>query len=138
MKIVHRVLPILIMIVALLAFATSARANVTLVSFTAAAENDHVLVGWVTASELNNAGFNLHRSLLPDGPYQNISGFIVTQSDGFSETTYEFPDTTAALGNTYYYKLESVSTTGDSQFTEPIWVVYANDDNPIYLPIIRR
>ncbi len=124
MKALLRLLPIVVLIVVLLAFVTTARANVTLVSFTAVAQTGQILVQWVTASELNNAGFNLHRSLSPDGPFQNISGFIVTESDGFSETHYDYPDTSAILGNTYYYKLESVDTSGNSEFTAPIFAVY--------------
>jgi hypothetical protein len=40
---------------------------VVLTVFTAQVEGDHVLVTWETASEINNQGFNLYRSVAPGG-----------------------------------------------------------------------
>ncbi|MCB0232577.1 MAG: hypothetical protein KDH90_26220, partial [Anaerolineae bacterium] len=54
---------------------------VTLDTFQAQLQSDAVLVTWTTASELNNAGFNLYRSLDETGP-RDLLAFVPSAAPG--------------------------------------------------------
>ena len=55
---------IIILVIILLITAYGVRAAVDLVSFTATAEQDSILIEWETATEIDNVGFYLTRNLL--------------------------------------------------------------------------
>ncbi|MDG6025386.1 MAG: hypothetical protein E3K40_01485 [Candidatus Brocadia sp.] len=87
---------------------------VELASFTAGSVGEgKVALNWKTATEVNNAGFNLYRSRLLDGIYKKINeeGLIPAQGDATAGASYRYEDTPSARG-TYYYKLEDVDTNG--------------------------
>ncbi|MBI2471526.1 MAG: hypothetical protein HYV59_09835 [Planctomycetes bacterium] len=96
---------------------------VTLSSFSAEAGGDgSVTLTWETATEIDNAGFNLYRSRLKDGNYKKINGELISATG--SETagaSYSYEDTPPASG-TYYYKLEDVDTNGASAMHGPVKV----------------
>lgn len=72
-----------------------------------------VTIQWVTASELNTAGFNLYRSDHPEGPFTRINDHLIPGSpDPLVGGSYVFTDTTAVSGRTYYYQLEDVENSG--------------------------
>lgn len=72
-----------------------------------------VTVEWSTASELNTAGFNLYRADRPDGPFTQINAELIPASpDPLVGGSYVFTDTRVVGGQTYYYKLEDVETSG--------------------------
>jgi len=95
-------------------------AVVTLVSFTVSAGDGQVLLEWETASEIDNAGFYLHRSTAEAGEYARIGPFIPSEGDGLLGASYSYLDQGVQNGPTYYYKLESVATDGSSEFHGPI------------------
>lgn len=94
-------------------------AAVTLVSFTASPQGQAIVVNWETASEVNMLGFYLWRSTEEGGSYSRISDLIPAQGD-IVGATYRFVDNAVEPGQTYFYKLEAVETTGASQFYGPI------------------
>lgn len=94
-------------------------AAVTLVSFTASPEGQTIVVKWETASEVNMLGFYLWRSTEEGGIYSPISDLIPAEGD-IVGATYQFIDTAVEPGQTYFYKLEAVETTGASQFYGPV------------------
>jgi hypothetical protein len=100
---------------------SDALAAVTLQSFTYTIKPGQITLYWVTASELNNAGFFINR-LGINGLYNRISDFIPSRGDGFTGASYEFVDQDVVNGSTYYYKLEMVDTNTQSHFEGPLTV----------------
>jgi hypothetical protein len=90
---------------------------VNLVSFTATGFEDHVLLAWETASEIDNAGFHLWRSETEDGEYVRITNSLIpAKGSPTSGARYEYEDFDVEPGRTYYYKLEDIDTDGVSTF----------------------
>lgn len=95
---------------------------VKLVAFGAAPQGEAILVTWETASELDNVGFNLYRSMAAAGPYtQRNATLIPPQFPGeVMGGYYEWLDTDVQPGVTYFYKLEDIDVKGVSAFHGPI------------------
>jgi hypothetical protein len=90
--------------------------SVNLVSFTATATDDSILLDWVTASETDCAGFNVLRSPTGGDDFIQINtALIPSQGNGTSGVSYEFEDEDVAPGRTYYYKLEDVDYDGTTK-----------------------
>ncbi len=101
---------------------------ITLASFEASAQADHVLVAWETVSESGNRGFNLHRGTSPAGPDQQLNATLIpSQSQGSSSGfVYTWEDRTDLVPDTvYYYWLEDVSLAGVTTRHGPVSVDYA-------------
>ena len=80
-------------------------------------ETGDVRVKWRTASELNNAGFNILRSTAPAEGFRvvNVKGIVPGQGTSGETHLYVWTDTTAARNTVYYYRLEDVSFDGVRQ-----------------------
>ncbi len=87
---------------------------VELASFTASADYGKVVLDWTTASELDNLGFNIFRRLLAeeDNWEQINPDMIDGQGNTSQETNYSYIDSKVVAGQTYVYKLQSVSING--------------------------
>lgn len=88
---------------------------VTLASFEAQQAGDHVLLSWETVSELNNAGFNLHRGASPAGPDRQLNEALIPSqapgsSGGFSYVWEDAAELVA--GQSYFYWLDDVDLAG--------------------------
>jgi hypothetical protein len=106
---------------------------VDLVSFSAEAGAGGVTLAWETATEVDNAGFNLYRALLEGGPYSKVNGaLIAARGDPVSGASYSFTD--ASGYGTYYYKLEDVDYYGVSTLHGPVRVTVAR---PVRRPLYR-
>ena len=93
---------------------------VTLASFDAVAEGSHVQVAWQTVSEINNTGFNLYRSISATGP-GDLLAFVPTQNPGSTQgASYSYQDSAVTPGETYWYWLEDVSTSGATTRHGPV------------------
>ena len=72
-----------------------------------------VVVTWTTESEVDNAGFNLRRSLTRDSGYTLLNpAFIAGAGTTGERQTYTFIDTSAKPGVEHYYQIEEVSFGG--------------------------
>jgi len=109
--------------------------------------NAEVRVRWTTATEINNYGFNLYRSMTEEGELVRINDRVIPGL-GMSVrgADYEFVDTDVQLGYTYYYTLEAVEYDGRSERYGPVsatpgldldgdgmsddWEAYFNVDDP--------
>lgn len=95
---------------------------VTLAAFAAAPQDDAFCVTWETALELDNAGFNLYRSVTPDGPYTRLNAALIPpQFPGeVRGGEYVWLDRDVTPGVAYYYRLEDVDTQGLRTFHGPV------------------
>ncbi len=92
---------------------------VSLSSFTATRTDGAIVVEWATASELNNAGFNLLRSSARTGGFTQVNPQLIAGAGTTGErTTYRYTDTSAKPNTMYYYRIEEVSTGGVRQALE--------------------
>ncbi len=73
---------------------------VRLSSFTAQKQNKEVLLNWATASEINNKGFEVQRSI--DGIKWNSLGFIAGAGNATIENRYNYIDHAPVNGLNYY------------------------------------
>ena len=72
-----------------------------------------VVVTWTTESEVDNAGFNLRRSLKRDSGFTLLNPVLIAGAGTTGERqTYTFTDTSAKPGVEYYYQIEEVSLGG--------------------------
>jgi len=101
-------------------------AGVTLInlsSFTATPSNRAVILNWATASEIDNAGFNIYRAESEDGEYIKInSSLIPAEGSPTQGAMYQFIDEGVKNRTTYYYKLEDIDLNGTSTMHGPVSV----------------
>ena len=80
-----------------------------------------VIVSWETATELETAGYFIYRSESPDGPFEKITEEMIPASTSpLTGGSYEYTDTETRAGNTYYYQLEEIETSGTTNIEGPI------------------
>ena len=95
--------------------------------FTATKQNTDARLTWVTASESNNKGFEVQRSL--DGrTYENI-GFVKGAGNANKATSYQFNDAgvfTKSIGKVYY-QLKQIDFNGKYSYSTVV-VLTANDN----------
>ena len=76
-------------------------------------ESGEIVIRWITESELNNAGFNILRSVKRDGQFAKVNTSLIAGQGTTSErTTYEWKDTSAKPNVVYYYQIQDVSLDG--------------------------
>jgi subtilisin family serine protease len=97
---------------------------VELTSFTAAADENSVILNWSTASETNNSGFAIERKTSLDERWKEI-GFV----PGFGTTTQRkscsFTDENLTMGS-YSYRIKQIDLDGTFEYSNAIVVeVYA-------------
>jgi hypothetical protein len=94
---------------------------VSLIGFNAVPGNRIVTLAWSTASETDNAGFNLYRAELVDGEYTKINASLIPAKGSSTQgASYEFIDNNVQNRNTYYYKLEDIDLNGKSTMHGPV------------------
>jgi hypothetical protein len=94
---------------------------ISLDEFKAIPGNRKVTVLWTTASEIDNAGFNIYRSTEEDGTYTKINAELI-QAKGSPSTSsaYQFIDQPLKNRKTYWYKLEDVDLKGEATLHGPV------------------
>ena len=104
-----------------------AYANVTLVRFTARSPlvgQPEIYVEWETATQVGTVGFFVTRSDSATGTFTRVSEFIPREGDDLTGWVYDpWIDEDTILGNTYWYKLEEITNSQDSEFYGPIAAV---------------
>ncbi|HAS46173.1 MAG TPA: hypothetical protein DCS93_37175 [Microscillaceae bacterium] len=87
---------------------------VNLLEFTVSQQNDQVLLGWKTASELNNAGFEIQRST--DNQNWESLGFAKGKGTTNAINSYQFKDQNPLLGINYY-RLKQIDFDGTFEYS---------------------
>ncbi|MEI6126353.1 MAG: hypothetical protein WCQ99_07330 [Pseudomonadota bacterium] len=94
---------------------------ITLASFTATPKAGKVILKWSTASEIDNAGFNLYRSTSEDGDYIKINAALIPAVGSATQgASYDFIDDGLQNRKTYYYKLEDIDLNGTATMHGPV------------------
>lgn len=77
-------------------------------------------IKWVTASELNNFGFDVFRGDREEGPFIRVNENTIPGA-GSSDTPsqYEFVDDTIEAERVYWYYVESISMSGTREKFTP-------------------
>lgn len=101
--------------------------GVNLSSFEAAAQPDHILLTWETASELDNLGFNLYRGTSPSEPDRQLNSDLIPSAapgspSGFLYTWEDRQDLDS--GTTYYYWLDAVDFANTPTRFGPVEATY--------------
>ena len=92
---------------------------IELSSFTATPSNGKVILKWSTASEIDNAGFNIYRAEA-GGEFVKINAEIIpAKGSSTGGTSYEFVDEDVKNRETYSYKLEDIDFNGTRTFHGP-------------------
>jgi len=81
--------------------------------------NNALLLKWQTASETNNLGFDIERSIGTEDNWEKIAfirGFGTTSSTKF----YEFIDDEATTEDIYYYRLKQIDTNGEYAYSDVV------------------
>jgi hypothetical protein len=94
---------------------------IELASFIATAFDRLVVLEWVTASEIDNAGFNLYRAEGENGEYVKLNAALIPADGSPTEgAVYQFIDEDVQNRVTYYYKLEDIDIYGKSTLNGPV------------------
>lgn len=96
---------------------------VELTSFAASVMDNGVMLSWATATETENLGFHIFRSVGEDKEFAQITTELIAGAGSSAEAhEYAFVDEKVEGGNTYYYKLADVDFNGRMQFHGPVSV----------------
>jgi hypothetical protein len=94
---------------------------VVLTGFSARGLDGAVELSWQTGSELLNLGFHLYRATSEQGPYLRITTKPVPGlGSSPSGASYRYLDSGLVNGETYFYKLEDIETTGKTERHGPV------------------
>jgi hypothetical protein len=92
---------------------------ITLVDFTAIAENNNVQLRWGTAQEINNDFFTIERSA--DGETFQALGKMPAKGTTYQQHTYNFVDRNPLSGRSYY-RLKQTDFDGRYSFSRTVMV----------------
>lgn len=100
---------------------TTSPLPVKLTSFVATAKANGALLNWITASEINNKGFEVERSV--DGRNFLFVDFVKGAGNSTRTLSYSLTDAKAfALSNVVYYRLKQVDFDGKSTYSNVVRV----------------
>jgi hypothetical protein len=78
-------------------------------------------IEWVTGSEYNTVGFNIYRAEQAEGPFERLNDQLIPAEGGMTGGgQYRFLDETVTAGRSYYYILEDIEYSGQTERHEPI------------------
>jgi len=92
---------------------------VELTSFTASANGEEVILNWSTATELNNLGFEIQRSIT--GSEFFTVGFVEGYGTTSEQHNYKYSDRNLNNGK-YYYRLKQVDFNGSYEYSDAVEV----------------
>lgn len=87
---------------------------VELSSFSSTVLNNNVILNWVTASELNNSGFDIERMSLATGDWK-VAGNVSGNGTTLLSSDYTFTDKNITSGR-YNYRIKQIDFNGNFEF----------------------
>ncbi|MFK7843987.1 MAG: T9SS type A sorting domain-containing protein [Rhodothermales bacterium] len=95
---------------------------VELTSFAGLVDGEEVVLDWTTASELNNAGFDIEFAREAGGDFSKI-GFVSGSGTSNESLDYTFAHTPGGLsGQTVYYRLKQLDFDGTFEYSDVVAV----------------
>ncbi|QOJ28380.1 MAG: T9SS type A sorting domain-containing protein [Ignavibacteriales bacterium] len=104
---------------------------VELVSFSARANGDDIILSWMTATEVDNYGFEIERIFSESGEFDNpteiweSAGFVGGNGNCNSPRSYSFADKNMKTGF-YQYRLKQIDTDGSYEYSSAVLVRFNN------------
>jgi hypothetical protein len=95
---------------------SSSTLPVEFLGLSAIANNNCIQLDWSTASELNNSGFEVFRSI--DGISFEKIAFIDGQGNSTNIQTYDYLDCNIQRGFRYYYQLKQLDFNGEFSYSD--------------------
>jgi len=93
---------------------------VELVSFSAEVVSGQVNLSWITATEINNYGFEIERRNAESEVYSNI-GFVNGNGNSTEMRYYSFSDNSVPVGK-YFYRLKQLDFSGTFEYSSEVEV----------------
>jgi hypothetical protein len=93
---------------------------VELVSFSAEVFSSKVTLSWITATELNNYGFQIERRNSESNEWTNI-GFVNGNGSSTETQYYSFSDNSVPVGK-YFYRLKQLDFSGSYEYSNEVEV----------------
>lgn len=90
---------------------------VELMSFSSTVSKASITLSWRTSSELNNLGFEIHRSENGNRVIWNKIGFVNGNGTKNTPTNYTYTDTKLKAGK-YFYRIKQIDINGNMQYYE--------------------
>ena len=105
---------------------------VELSSFIAKYLQNHIILEWSTASEINNQGFEIFKKSDKSNDYSLLDSYtqntdLEGQGNSSSGMDYQYTDTDIQIGETYWYKLVDVDLAGIRTEHGPVSVQVSGD-----------
>ncbi len=104
---------------------------VELISFDATRTEKGSQLNWTTASEQNNQGFEVHKSM--DGHNWTTLGFVEGNGDSNESINYSFLDRTPENGSNYY-RLKQMDFDGKYEYSNVVELSYNSGSEPTVHP----
>ncbi len=109
-------------------FFTGGVLPVELTSFSVIIFDNTINLKWETATEVNNYGFEIERSIKENEQY-NIIGFVEGHGNSNSPKQYNFIDNEINQSGTYYYRLKQVDNDGTFEYSKTVEINFDNPNN---------
>ena len=103
--------------------------------------SEAITLGWETASEVDNLGFDLYRAESADGPLARLNGSLIPSQAPGSPTgfVYSYVDDTAVAGIAYYYWLEDIDIYGRVTQHGPVSaVLMPGGQYRLFVPVVTK
>jgi uncharacterized repeat protein (TIGR01451 family) len=101
---------------------------VELVWFGAKTREADILLEWTTASEVNNAGFELQRRSEFEDKFEKI-GWVAGRGDATQQRTkYDFLDKNVSPNVVYYYRLRQIDMDGTEKMSDVVYATILSGD----------
>jgi hypothetical protein len=94
---------------------------VELVSFSAEVYSSNVTLSWLTATEINNQGFEIQRKSSSEIEWTNI-GFVSGNGNSTEIRYYSFTDNSLPVGS-YSYRLKQIDYSGEFTYSDEVDVI---------------
>jgi hypothetical protein len=99
---------------------------VKLISFTAQAiDNQYISTNWITASEVDNKGFNLERST--DGKTFESIAWIDGNGSTTEQKQYGYQDKKTVPNTIYYYRLKQIDFDGKFEYSDIVSATFIGE-----------
>ncbi len=99
-----------------------------------AINNNYIAVEWATATEINNAGFEIQRST--NGKDFTAIGFTAGAGNSTEMQRYKYDDKNVAAGVRYYYRLEQIDFDGATETTKIVSAALAEKGNIKWMQLL--